>query len=603
MFLVMVLLLSNNSIVSAQLVVDEFYTTRYGLHEVDFALSLTWSCEADDIMAPYVRFDRPSTVTERITYATNRMLYRYTLDEKLGYVYVGRGRAGLKTWLRSNYEDSGVEGYNGYVEIFWEDTATGIKHIEQRYELPWGGALIWDFDFVRTSYFDVDEPLENHRWTPVINGGVNQVVSKVSDSQVATTRLEDCEQLMVTLGEHINIADNVVAKTGSSQEPIALSTTTSGPEVTDGKIENIDSSQWPMNNGSVFTGIGSSMVEQKVTDGDGDSTTFSRRVNVTTTGKPSVGIYYNGGTTPYGGEWLSTHASADTNRKRKLDIYTETAIRGDYNAVIYKDNVLDGTSKKPVTNKTTTTSEKVSHYTNYTSTNTLAAGTTFTSALMPLDVETPLLSGKSNASTAVKFDNNAPSVTGVEDTSAEKDWTSIKVNATDAGNSGLGKSYYKWVPSTDVAPTTSSTGWSDVTAFSAEGSGSWDLYVYATDNATNKSSVTKANTDGPIVLEDEDEDEADTRLVIIKFEDTLTSKRLEGAKFEIRRASDGEVVKTVSTSMAGITIAEVPADTYDVVEIEAPGGYQLNAAPKRQVVAAGTTTILEVPNTKTFLGE
>jgi len=58
----------------------------------------------------------------------------------------------------------------------------------------------------------------------------------------------------------------------------------------------------------------------------------------------------------------------------------------------------------------------------------------------------------------------------------------------------------------------------------------------------------------------------------------------------------------VTTSISGSIVVELPVNTYHIIEIEAPSGYRLNSIPKEQELLEGTMTVLEVPNSKAFMG-
>ena len=301
------------------------------------------------------------------------------------------------------------------------------------------------------------------------------------------------------IGESTNLAKDLTAQTGKTNQQININSTSFAATLLDGKLEPEAGTVLPMNSGGLWVGVGIGQQNGKITDGHNDSTTFTRGIVVRTTDNPEVEIYYDGTGDRYGGEWLSTDTSADVDRQRSLDIYTETAVPGDYNATIYKDSILDGGSKQPVTGKTTTGTDKILNIAGYTSGDTSAAGIAFTGVLLPLDVDSPLLSSVSGAK-YVKFDSTPPTIGTVTDISSEGDWSDIDIPVTDGGASDVHKAYFMWVPSDGNVPSVGDMGWKEHGDFDLPGAGKWNLYVYADDNATNKSDVELANISGPIIV-------------------------------------------------------------------------------------------------------
>lgn len=85
-------------------------------------------------------------------------------------------------------------------------------------------------------------------------------------------------------------------------------------------------------------------------------------------------------------------------------------------------------------------------------------------------------------------------------------------------------------------------------------------------------------------------------LIITKV-DEANGKRLEGAKFEIRK-QNGEIIGTYTTNQQGnIELTELDSGWYEVVELKAPSGYLLDTNPHRVEVKDGEQAKLEIENT------
>ena len=254
-----------------------------------------------------------------------------------------------------------------------------------------------------------------------------------------------------------------------------------------------------------------------------DDNTFaetSRFITVVTEDKTNLQAYLHSTTTPFttsynGSYWLagSNSTTADANRRHNVDLKAETTTPGEYDFTIKKGlNTATSAHKTNFLPNANTTSVSLS---NYGDESTSVSGDSFTSILLahnlanpgtPLSPEVPL--SDVSESVTVKIDSQAPNAPTVTPADVD-DWSSITPSATDNGPSGVPDVdndgyYYKFVTANTTVTTPSGKqaeedeGWRSVNDYDLPSApGSYDLYVYAKDLATNRSAVTKAN-DTPI---------------------------------------------------------------------------------------------------------
>lgn len=87
-------------------------------------------------------------------------------------------------------------------------------------------------------------------------------------------------------------------------------------------------------------------------------------------------------------------------------------------------------------------------------------------------------------------------------------------------------------------------------------------------------------------------------LTIIKT-DEETGERISGVQFEIRKLN-GEIIGTYTTDRSGvISLPEAEKGWYQVTELKAAKGYQLDSQPYQIEVKDGSTTTLEITNRQT----
>ena len=84
-------------------------------------------------------------------------------------------------------------------------------------------------------------------------------------------------------------------------------------------------------------------------------------------------------------------------------------------------------------------------------------------------------------------------------------------------------------------------------------------------------------------------------LQIIKSDED-TGKRISGVKFEIRKIN-GEIIGTYTTDRNGvISIPEAESGWYNITELKAAAGYELDTTPVQACVKDGQTTTVEITN-------
>ena len=85
-------------------------------------------------------------------------------------------------------------------------------------------------------------------------------------------------------------------------------------------------------------------------------------------------------------------------------------------------------------------------------------------------------------------------------------------------------------------------------------------------------------------------------LELIKVSEADKTVRIPDTTFEIRRASDGGLVKTVTTGKNGRVYVDLDAGSYYATEIEAAKGYKLDSTQHPFIVQNGRTSTLTVTN-------
>ena len=254
-------------------------------------------------------------------------------------------------------------------------------------------------------------------------------------------------------------------------------------------------------------GFGSGTLVWTITDWEGDITIFTQPIKVA--GVPDIHIYFPGTSFPYDNRWMSIDPSADINRQGGLDVQASSTIDGNYDlstfingSKLQTDEVTRAnTDTDPVTNNAIPGWEIA---------DSTITGIPATSQAFLLNDATSI-SGMS-AEKRMYFDSTKPTITEVETTD---NWATITTDATDeasgiggSGDYDTGDVFFKFVAKGAPAPTTpvgNDTGWTSIDDYATTfatltAGGEYDLYVYAKDNATNRSEAIKANKDGPIII-------------------------------------------------------------------------------------------------------
>ena len=247
--------------------------------------------------------------------------------------------------------------------------------------------------------------------------------------------------------------------------------------------------------GSTYTGIGSGDVAWSVRDYQADTTSFTERIIVTTEGSPDVYIFFPGTNIEYKQEWMSKDASADNIRRNGLDIQASSTFNGKYDLASFVNGSKEQFDTVTKSGGMAVTNTRI---TNWQNPNTDTTGIPVTSqAFLEGDHDTALAG--IGGPKYMRYDNDKPTISSV---TPNADWTAIaSTNATDALSgleTGSGGVFYKIVAKDAIAETTTPTDGSDWTSMNSyakpSASGDYDIYVYAKDNATNRSPAVKVGT-------------------------------------------------------------------------------------------------------------
>jgi hypothetical protein len=230
--------------------------------------------------------------------------------------------------------------------------------------------------------------------------------------------------------------------------------------------------------------------------------TAQRTINVSTLSAPGVNVVYSDDGTIYSGEWLTTNTSADINKRRTLDVTADTDMLGDYELTTKINGAFEGTSTRTFNSKTTSTIEPNTTIT-FSSESPSVSGVPATAVVHAIGDTSTTLSTET-APTMMFFDNSSPNPPIVTDGGG---WATITTSTTDNGFSGIPGTngyYYQFVPSGTVptVPSGNDIGWTSTDSYALPTTlGSYDLYVYAKDNATNRSTATLANSTAIIIAD------------------------------------------------------------------------------------------------------
>ena len=244
---------------------------------------------------------------------------------------------------------------------------------------------------------------------------------------------------------------------------------------------------------------------------DNTYTDTSRFITVKTNTPLNFKAYLAGTSTEYNGTtWLAgkdvAGATSDSDRRHDVDLKANTTTPGEYNFAIRRGVGTTALISTPMQNFLPGATTKNVEVSNYSTNSPTSAGESFTSVLLATGYPTITLSPEAGP-LVVRIDKDKPNAPTVTTTSS---YASITPTATDVGASGVPSVaehgyYYKFVTAGTTgaevtAPSGNDTGWTSVNSYALPtADDSYDLYVYAKDRATNRSSATKANTTAIVI--------------------------------------------------------------------------------------------------------
>lgn len=256
----------------------------------------------------------------------------------------------------------------------------------------------------------------------------------------------------------------------------------------------------------IYTAIGRGEVSSTVTDYEDDATIFTQEVTVSTTEKTGINVYLAGTDIVYDSEWMSNDLSADDQRRGGLDIQADSWIYGNYDLLtkVKNDKVGFTNVTREYTDEKVTTADKISEWRNRNEDSAKNGDSVTSIACLTDDHDTPL----STESDAIKifYDSTLPTITNVR--FKDEEWKEFDSHDAQDFLSGLedgsGGVYYRFISveeAGEIKPPINSD-WLNIEGYQLIGEpGKYNLYVYAKDNATNRSGVLKVNEDPIIVPE------------------------------------------------------------------------------------------------------
>ena len=260
-----------------------------------------------------------------------------------------------------------------------------------------------------------------------------------------------------------------------------------------------------------YVAIGYGEVESTVTDYEDDVTIFWQDVIVSTSGKPEVDIYFAGTDIAYNNEWMSNNESADTLQRQGLDLQASSMIYGNYDLLTkVNDSEVGFTnvtnnypSDEPVFGNRIT--DWKNNNKDSSKTGERVTSIAYIEGESPSNRKTPL-SVESEAK-KIFYDSTLPTISEVF--FADEEWRELDADKPhDAKDllsgleEGTGGVYYRFVQTSkpEVIKAPIDSDWESLSEYHRiTKPGQYNLYVYAKDNATNRSGVVRVN-DTPIVI-------------------------------------------------------------------------------------------------------
>ena len=256
-----------------------------------------------------------------------------------------------------------------------------------------------------------------------------------------------------------------------------------------------------------YTAIGSGDVISKVTDYEGDATIFTQNVIVSTNGRPDVNIYRAQTDILYKMEWMSNDQSADEWRRKGLDIQAYSTINGSYDLLTKIDGAERQSTYVTKTNQQeSVTNERIEGYTHQ-DTSAVGIGTTSIAYAATKRSEDAVLSAESEAK-YMRFDSTLPTISAIY--FVDNEWESVlghdaadELSGLDVIDGGVHYLFVKRGETTELAEIkipSDGSDWMSLEDYQLPSApGEYDLYVYAKDNATNRSAPRLLNEE-PIVI-------------------------------------------------------------------------------------------------------
>jgi len=284
-----------------------------------------------------------------------------------------------------------------------------------------------------------------------------------------------------------------------------------------------------------YIAVGTGEVKSTVTDYEDDVTIFWQDVIVSTSGAPEVDVYFAETDIAYNDEWMSNNESADTLQRQGLDLQAKSTIYGNYDLITNVNGSEVGFTN--VTNKypsdDTVLGNRIIDWKNNNNDSSkegeLVTSIAYLTGEQPNNRTTPL-SVESEAK-KIFYDSTLPTISGIF--FADEEWKELdsdKPHDAEDLLSGLeeatGGVYYRFVKTSksEVIKAPVDSDWESLSEYHRiTKAGEYNLYVYAKDNATNRSSVVKVN-DTPIIIP----------------EDSSTSVRLE-KKIELKKGNAQDI--------------------------------------------------------------
>ena len=446
-------------------------------------------------------------------------------------------------------------------------------------------------------------------WAPVV-AGRRPAPSSTSPGNCNSSITGILNSKSVSLGSAVDVVPQYTITGGDTGNPLTYvagsSTTTANRYTASRNVSGASS----ITNGSSYTGIGSGNIVWSVRDYHADITNFTESIIVTTTGAPDVNIYFPNTDEPYDNRWMSNDTSADIDRQGGLDIQASSSINGNYDLSTFISGTKTQTNG---VNKTTSNSVTNNRIEDWSIDNTTTDGIPATSRAFLLNDPNTSLSAES-VPKKMYFDSTKPTIDSV---TTDDDWATITAEATDDvsglyDNKGV---YFKFTPKGEFSDITTPNDGSDWTpiadyeaTFVALADGEYDLYVYAKDNATNRSDAILVNNDAPIIVGDESEIATITIKKTVKDDegnasDIFLISMYEGTtKLSTVALKQGDVSTAIKLDMEGIESKDI--DISEIIPMDYSSDFKvsvINNKDKSETPVGGSTVTIYPKNNITIV--